>query len=360
MGSLRGRTDELSFLVPGDLSTRTGGYIYDRNIVDGLRRIGWEVDVCSLDSTFPYPTAKALSDANDILKSIPTGRIVVIDGLALAALPALLRPEAVRLRLVALIHHPLAMETGLDEETVRLLKHSERDALNLVRRVIVTSRWTSRILADSDYDVSADSIVVVEPGVDVSPKVRTLFDTGDGALNLICVGTLTARKGHAVLFEALSRLPDKNWKLRCIGSVQRDPVTAEALSEQIRSLGLGDRIELLGEVDDVALQQEYERADVFVLASYLEGYGMALAEAAAHGLPIISTSAGAIPENAWSKAALLVAPGNIEALAEAIARLHDDAALRQQLATNALAARNELPSWTASSQRFAAALEDLL
>ena len=358
MGSLRGRTDELSFIVPGDLTTRTGGYIYDRNIVDGLRRMGWKVDVCSLDSTFPYPTAKALSDASDILKSIPTGRIVVIDGLALAGLSPLLRSEATRLRVVALIHHPLAMETGLDDETVRLLKHSEREALNLVRRVIVTSRWTSRILADSDYDVPPDSIVVVEPGVDLPPKVRTLFDTGDSALNLICVATLTARKGHAVLFEALSRLPDKNWKLRCIGSKDRDPVTAEALTEQIRSLGLGARIELLGELDEVALQQEYERADVFVLASYLEGYGMVLAEAAAYGLPIISTSAGAIPENVW-KGALLVAPGNVEALATMIARLQDDPALRQQLATNALAARNELPNWTASSQRFAAALEDL-
>jgi glycosyltransferase involved in cell wall biosynthesis len=346
-------------LVPGELDTRTGGYIYDRNIVEGLRRIGWQVDVGSLDSSFPYPTANALSDARDVLKSIPTERIVVIDGLALAGLQPLLQTEATRLRLIALIHHPLAMETGLDENTARRLRESERDSLSLVRRVIVTSPWTSRILAGSDYGVAADRISVVEPGVNASRAMRSDVDRGDGTLNLICVATLTARKGHAVLFGALARLRERNWRLRCVGSMQRDPATAEALREQLRTLGLDGRIELLGELDDAALEQEYERADVFVLASYIEGYGMALAEAAAFGLPIISTLAGAIPENVSSKAGLLVPPGDVDALAEAIARVHDDTSLRLQLAMNALAARNELPSWSDSSQRFAAALEGL-
>ena len=347
-------------LVPGELNTRTGGYIYDRNIVEGLRRIGWQVDVDSLDSSFPYPTANALSHARDILKSISSERIVVIDGLALAGLHPLLQAEATRLRLVALIHHPLAMETGLDENTARRLRESERDSLALVRCVIVTSKWTSRILSGSDYGVAADRTFVVEPGVNASRTMRSSLDRGDGTLNLVCVATLAARKGHAVLFEALARLRERNWRLRCVGSMQRDPATAEALREQVRTLGLVDRIELLGELDDAALQQEYQRADAFVLASYIEGYGMALAEAAVCGLPIISTLAGAIPENVSSKAGLLVPPGNVEALAEAIARVHDDAGLRRQLAMNALAARNELPSWRDSTQCFAAALKDLL
>jgi glycosyltransferase involved in cell wall biosynthesis len=358
MGSLRERPAELSLLVPGDLTTRTGGYIYDCNIVAGLRRMGWKVDVCSLDPSFPYPTANALTHAHDVLKGLAIGRIVVIDGLALATLSSALRTEAPRLCLVALIHHPLAMETGLDETTARQFRKLERDALTLARRVIVTSRWTARIIADSDYSVAADRIVVVEPGVEVviSETARTNVDV----LHLLCVATMTARKGHAVLFEALSRLRHKNWKLRCVGSATRDPATAEALRDQIRKLQLGDRIELVGELDEAALRQEYERADIFVLASYLEGYGMALAEAATYGLPIVSTMAGAIPENAWSKAALLVPPGNVGALAEAISRLHDDTTLRQQLSMNALAARTGLPSWSTSAQRFATALEDLL
>ena len=144
-----------------------------------------------------------------------------------------------------------------------------------------------------------------------------------------------------------------------MGSAERDRVTAEALREQVRKLGLADKVQFVGELDEAALQHEYERADVFVLASYLEGYGMVLAEAVAYGLPIVSTRAGAIPDSAWAKASLLVLPGNVEALAEAIARLHDDIELRRQLATNALAAHNELPTWSDSSQRFSAALEDL-
>ena len=214
-----------------------------------------------------------------------------------------------------------------------LLERAERSALAFVRRVIVTSQWTARFLGA--YEVPIARIRVVEPGTDrkPAPRARESHD----ALNLLCVGTLTARKGHAVLIEALAELRDRRWHLICAGSLTRDPGTVEDLNRRISRLRLTNRISLLGELDADTLERYYERADVFVLASYLEGYGMALAEAVARGMPVVSTTAGAIPETVPASASILVRPGDSRALAKALASLMDDptacAALAQQRAT---------------------------
>ena len=358
----------LILLVPGDPETQTGGYIYDRRIVYGLGRLGWHVDMYSLDASFPQPTAPALDHARGVLAGIPDGQIVVIDSLALGGLSGLLEAEAERLCLVALIHHPVALETGLDGETARVFLASERASLTFVRRVVVTSPWTSRKLGE--YGVAADRIRVVSPGVDAMPggperqKARPDIPNRDAAgetsLNLLCVATLTPRKGHDVLFDALAQLGDRPWHLYCAGSLTRDPSTADGLRRQIDRLGLGPRISLLGEVDRGELERQYARCDVFVLASHLEGYGMALAEAIARGIPVVSTLAGAIPETVPANAGVLVPPGDYRALAQALAKLMDDPDTRRRLASNALAARKLLPTWSQASRQFGAALEDLV
>ena len=386
MGGIRERTDEsglvasttkgsatnrsagaLILLVPGDPETQTGGYIYDRRIVYGLGRLGWHVDVHSLDASFPQPTAPALEHARDVLAGIPDGRIVVIDSLALGGLSRLLEAEAERLCLVALIHHPVALETGLDAETAQIFRTSERASLTCVRRVVVTSPWTSRKLGE--YGVATDRIRVVSPGVDTvsgpeRQKARshtpTRDEAGETSLNLLCVAALTPRKGHDVLFDALAELGDRPWHLYCAGSLTRDPGTADGLRRQIDRLGLGSRISLLGEVDRAELERQYARCDLFVLASHLEGYGMALAEAVAGGIPVVSTLAGAIPETVPANASVLVPPGDDRALAKALAKLMDDPDARRRLASNALAARRALPTWNQASKQFAAALEDLV
>ena len=358
----------LILLVPGDLETQTGGYIYDRRIVYGLGRLGWHVEVHSLDASFPQPTAPALGQARSLLAGIRDGRIVVIDSLALGGLSGLLEAEAERLCLVALIHHPVDLETGLDAGTARNFRVSERTSLTFVRRVVVTSQWTSRKL--DEYGVGPDRIRVVTPGVDAvsgrpeRQEARTYppnrDEAGETSLNLLCVATLTPRKGHDVLFDALALLGERPWHLHCVGSLTRDPGTADRLRRQIDRLGLGPRISLLGEVDRAELERQYARCDLFVLASHLEGYGMALAEALARGIPVVSTLAGAIPETVPANASVLVSPADDRALAEALAKLMDDPAARQQLASNALAARKMLPTWSQASRQFAAALEDLV
>ena len=340
-----------SFLVPGDLGTRTGGYTYDRHIVAGLRALQWEVEVQGLGEGFPSPGADALAQAERVIDALPDGALTVVDGLAFGVLPELMQRHAKRLCWVALVHHPLALETGLDAMRQRALFNSERAALAHARGVIVTSPSTARALAD--FDVEAARIAVVEPGTDPAPLAA---GSGGKALSLLCVATVTPRKGHALLIEALAGLKDRSWVLHCAGSLVMAPACASEVLRAIEHHGLQARVVLHGEQDEAGLRALYAKADAFVLPSFHEGYGMALAEALAHGLPVISTRAGAIPDTVPEGAGVLVGPGSVPELREALRRLMDDGASRTQLAAGARAARARLPDWARSSARFAAAL----
>lgn len=357
-------TRAIAFVVPGDITTPTGGYIYDREIIAGLTERGLRTELHSLDASFPTPTPAALRAARAMFAGLAAGSVVVIDGLALPGLDRLLADEARRLALVALVHHPVALETGLDPLEAERFAALERRALSYAQRVITTSQWTARTLASEGVPIS--QLRVVEPGVDrrktrgsSDPKPSLGDATQHDMLNLLCVGTLTPRKGHALLFEALNELRDRHWHLTCAGSLLRDAQHVAALQHQIDRFSLRRRVSLLGDLDRDALERQYARADVFVLPSYLEGYGMALAEAVAFGLPIVSTTAGAIPETVPANASVLVAPGDSRALAKALAGIIDDPARRATLAANARAARASLPTWATAATKFAAALDGL-
>jgi glycosyltransferase involved in cell wall biosynthesis len=339
------------FLLPGPLDSLSGGYAYDRRIVAGLRDAGWSVGWCVLPASFPWPDAAVLDHTAEQVAALPDGSLVIADGLAFGAMPAMAQHHAGRLRWVALVHHPLALETGLDAVQRDQLFHSEQRALAAARAVIVTSAATARGL--SAYGVPAGRVHVVEPGTDTAALAT---GSGSPALTLLCVATLTPRKGHAVVIEALAGLQDRAWTLHCVGSASRDAATAQALRELIATRGLGPRVHLHGEADAAALASLYAQADVFVLPSYFEGYGMALAEALAHGLPVVSTTAGAIPDTVPAQAGVLLPPGDVAALRQALARLMDDAPWRATLAAGARAARLQLPTWPQAVKKFASAL----
>lgn len=345
-------TARCSFLVPGELGTRTGGYTYDRRIIDGLRAAGWQVDLQSLGPGYPDPDASALATARRVVEALPDDALVVVDGLAFGVLADVAAAHARRLRWVALVHHPLSLETGLGPGRQRALFDSERRALASARGVIVTSRATGRALAA--FDVDAARIAVVEPGTDPAALAQ---GSGSAALALLCVATVTPRKGHALLIEALAGLQDRPWTLLCAGSLTMDAACAAALAAAIDAHGLQGRVRLLGECDEAGLRTLYATADVFVLPSFHEGYGMALAEALAHGLPVISTLAGAIPDTVPAAAGLRVPPGDIGALQAALRQVLDDAGLRARLSEGAREARRSLPTWDVSAARFAAALD---
>ncbi|MCZ4314462.1 glycosyltransferase family 4 protein [Comamonadaceae bacterium G21597-S1] len=353
------RVRHIVFLLPGDLNALTGGTLYDRRIIDGLRRRGWRVDLVALAPGFPWPDAAARDAAAGRVAALPDGSCVVADGLAFGAMPAIAQQHAHRLRWVALVHHPLALETGLDAAQRRQLFDSERHALAAARGVIVTSVSTARALAA--YDVSPERVRVVQPGTRpvLRATARAARRRQATGISLLCVASVTPRKGHADLIDALAGLQDRHWKLHCVGSLARDPAAVHDLRARIDAHGLGRRVVLHGELGHAALQRHYAVADAFVLASHHEGYGMALAEALAHGLPVVSTTAGAIADTVPASAGMLVPPADVDGLRMALARLLDEPDWRASLAAGARAAAQQLPRWPQAVTRFAEALDVL-
>jgi glycosyltransferase involved in cell wall biosynthesis len=343
------RARVLHFALPGRLATRTGGYLYDARIIAGLRDRGWTVRVHELAASFPRPGADDLAGAEARLAGIEDGALLVVDGLALGAMPLLAARLAGRVRLIGLVHHPLALETGIGIAEAERFWRSEEAALAATARVIVTSETTRDVLRGRA--VALPSIAAVEPGTARPPRSQRVRGPQD-PIALLCVATLTPRKGHRVLFDALARLRDRSWRLACVGSGERDAPHSVALREQVRRLGLVERIRFAGELDAAGVAREYAKADVFVLASFMEGYGMALAEALAHGVPIVATRAGAIPQTVPEQAGVLVEPGDPTALAAALEWLIGDEDHRRSLARGAREAGALLPTWEEAVVRF--------
>jgi glycosyltransferase involved in cell wall biosynthesis len=344
-----------TFAVPGDLATPTGGYFYDRRMIAELERLGWHIDVVDLGEGFPWPDGETRAAALTRLSAIPDGRITVVDGLALGVLPEAAARLSVRHPLIALVHHPLALESGLSAQQADILRASERTALAAASRIVVTSAATARHLS-ADYGVPTDRIVVARPGSDPAAAAQ---GSRDGVVRLLSVGAVVPRKGFDILIAALATLADLPWQLAIVGDRGRDPKTACQLDAEMARLAIGNRVALLGAVPHERLAELYAGVDLFVLASRFEGYGIAYAEAIAHGLPVIGTTAGAIPDTVPADASILVAPDDPDALALALRRLIENPDERRRLATSARAAAQRLPSWQDSAKIVSRALEAL-
>ena len=347
------------FVVPGRLDTPTGGYIYDRRMVAALLDACVPVVVRELDDSFPFPTDAALKQAADVLASIPDGSTVVVDGLAGGAMPEQIEREAKRLRFVALVHHPLAKETGLGADAAAVFAVSERRGLEHARHVIVTSRATADVLR-LEYAVGEERLTVVEPGTDQAERAAC---AGGSAPKLLCVATLTPRKGHLTLIRALALITDLDWHLTCVGSLDRDSATTARVHEEVAVRGLVDRVSFVGELKDSELAPYYDNADVFVLPTEYEGYGMAVAEAIAHGLPVISTPTGGIPDlvrtDLGNPAGILVEPGDVPALAAALRRLVGNPDERRQFMYGAWGSRMHVRSWKDAAEAMARVLVEV-
>lgn len=343
------------FLLPGDWNTPTGGYTYDRRLALALRDAGWTVAPLVLEGAWPWPDGADLEAAAARIATLPDGAVVVADGLAFGSLASAVRPHADRLRWVALVHHPLHLETGLDAADSARLRAGETQALQFASQVVVTSHSTVRDVAA--LGVPPARIAVVEPGTDPAPPSHATPEPDGGPVQLLCVATLTPRKGHAVLLEALAGLMHLPWVLHLVGGTERDPGTAARLRAMANLLG--DRVVWHGEIPGTALHAHYAAADLFVLPSLYEGYGMVVAEAIAHGLPVLTTDGGALAHTLPPAAGLQVPAGDVPTMQAALGRLLADAGLRERLADGARAAAATLPTWPQQAARFAAVLDGL-
>lgn len=330
---------DFAFAIPGDLDLPTGGYAYDRRVIAECQSAGSRVNYLALPDGFPFPSPAAVARSAELLQALPAGQPLLIDGLAFSVLP----PEMLRgleRPLAALVHHPLALEAGLSPEQQARLFTAEHAALAEAEAVIVTSPATARMLVQ-DYAVSSEKLVVAVPGTEPALRAKG----GSTPALILAVGTVIPRKAYGVLVDALNELRSHDWVCHIVGATDRDPDETQALRAQIAAQGLEARITLKGAMPAQALEHEYDAADIFVSASLFEGYGMALTEALAHGLPIVAARGGAIAETLPVDAAVLVPPGEASGLAQAIGRWLDDPQARRAMADIAWERARSLPRW---------------
>ena len=341
----------VTFAVAGRLDAPSGGSVYNRRMAEALAKRGWTVGVQELDDSFPFPTTAALQHASEVLSRVPSDSLVVVDGLAYGAMPDVIKKQSGRLRLIAIVHLPLAAAVGLDAEVAGRFALSERRALAHARRVVVTGASTLSLMADSG--LSHNDVVVVEPGTDPAALAA---GSGSADVHLLTVATLNPGKGHQILIEALALVPHRRWRLTCVGSLTRHPETTDMVRHTISRLGLDAQVSLVGELNATDVGVRYDRCDVMVIASLRETYGMVVAEALARGLPVVATATGAIPALVGDDAGLVVPPGDRVALAAALSRMIDDAAFRTRSAAGARRVRERLLDWDEAAGRLETAL----
>jgi glycosyltransferase involved in cell wall biosynthesis len=342
-----------AFAIPGDINTLTGGYIYERRLLEGLRAQGRDVAHIQLGASFPDPTQADMDDAAMRLAAIDPDRPVILDGLVFGSIDTTVLARMTA-PIVAMIHHPLAHESGLDTARRHHFHRTERDNLGFAARVLVPSPHTAALLT-SDYGVSPDRITIARPGT-VQPIVHTA--PVDPPL-ILSVGIQHPRKGHDILLRALALLEGQDWQAVIVGG-RYDAAHAAELEQLHAQLGLAGRVHFAGRVDEGALARLYGQAAIFALATRYEGYGIVFDEAMAHGLPIVSCQTGAVPDTVAKAAGMLVEPENPEAFAKALDQLLADRGLRAQMASAAGRAGAALPGWVQTAQVAGVVLDQIL
>ena len=336
-----------------DPARPSGGNVYDRHVCNGLASLGWSVREHGVHGFWGRPDAASFAVLAGVVAPIPDGALVLLDGLVASTAPAVLVAQATRLRLVVLVHMPLgdSEDPWADDARTR-----ERAVLSAAAAVVTTSAWTRDRLLEL-YMLSAGAVHVAEPGVDAA-ELATGTESGSA---LLCVAAVTFDKGHDLLFEALATISDLSWRCACVGRLDRAPEFVEGLRRRLATERLGDRVSFPGPRTRAELDSSYAGADLLVLASRAETYGMVVTEALARGIPAIATDVGGLREALGHGAdgippGLLVAPEDPGALAAALRAWLGDAELRARLRRAASERRESLPRWSTTASVIAGVL----
>ena len=329
-----------------DLARPSGGNVYDRRVLGGLERLGRSVVELPVAGSWPTPTTADLLELDTLLVGIPEGSVVLVDGLVATGATSVLPRYAVRLRVVVLLHMPIGPDPA------------EASTLASAAAVVTTSAW-SRERLRGWYGLR--NVEVVVPGVDpVDPG--TPHGGAGGGTSFLCVAAVHPGKGHDLLLEALAALGDRAWTLTCVGSLEVDPELVATLQTQVYARSWERRVIFTGPLSGGGLAAAYDDADLLVLPSRSESYGMVVVEALAHGLPVVATSVGGVPE-ALGRApvgavpGLLVPPDDPLALAGALRAWLDDPGLRERLGRVSEGRRPTLRRWDATVAELDAVLD---
>jgi glycosyltransferase involved in cell wall biosynthesis len=337
----------LHIVVPDgidDPARPSGGNVYDLRICSALVEMGWPVEVHAVPGSWPRPDAAAYEALDGVVQQIPDGAVALVDGLVGSTAPDVLVPHSTRLRLVALVHMPLGRSPDGNGARTR-----EGAVLSSAAAVVTTSAWGRRTLLDL-YSLPQGRVHVAEPGVDAAPLSQRTTSAGA----LLCVASVVPEKGHDVLLDALSTLTELSWTCLCVGSTSRDPDWAESVQQRVLAEGLETRVRFAGPRTGAELAETYASADLLVLASRTETYGMVVTEALARGVPVVAAAAGGVAEavghdSGGNRPGLLVPPEDAAALSRGLRTWLCRADMRGAWRSAACERRESLPRWSATA-----------
>ena len=374
------RIKRIAFLICGSIDSLTGGYIYDKKIVEYLRRVrGYQVDVLSV----PLGSSRWFAIFANVWSALRLLRgrggknydLVIEDGMiyrSVAIANSLLRRRAPLLGIV----HMIDWRACKSSVAARISRVLEARMVSTLSCVVVNSKDTRaqvrsllRPTSNNADDVASSSSSVVRlvyPGYETPDRwkgeVEALSDIKSEHLRILYAGQLIPRKGLHLLVEALSMLDYDDWMLYVAGDDRCARAYTQHVLELVDAYGLAGRVRMLGEVGRERMARLMASADLFVLPTMYEAFGISILEAQALGVPAVAFRVGGVKEVITDGVTgLLVEPFDVEELSCALERILCDPAYRRYLASSALRLKTrEFPSWEECCERFAACVDQTL
>lgn len=352
-------------IVYGSLETVTGGFVYDRKLVEYLQSNGDSVEI------FPIPWrtySRHLLDnfSGSLLRSLSRATLDVLLQDELNH-PSLFRINN-RLRqagypIVSVVHHLRCSEIRPAWQN-RLYSVIEKRYLLTVDGFVFNSLTTRETV--EGLIGGGKPAVVAYPGRDrdVSALSRELVQARamePGPIRLLMVGSLIPRKNLHTLLNALASLPSDIWRLEVVGSLETDPQYARQVKDKIEAQSLGDRVNLLGILTGRGLAERYSSSQILANPSSYEGFGLVYLEGKSYGLPALASTTGAAHEViTHGLDGFLVSPSRPEIMAQHILELHRDRAKLARMSLAALERYEAYPTWEASAKTIRSFLRDLV
>ena len=350
----------VAFVTVGDTGRLTGGYLYNAQVISGLREAGVEVEEVVASGASVEEQRAAAPQLGSLLDPEHFD-VLVVDALArVACAPHLERWQAAR-PLVAMVHELPSIAGGRAAESKEYARdRALEEPLLRAERLICVSRHGRSIL--EDRGVPASRVRVVPPGFDRLPQsvCEDWRSASDTLLRALCVAQWIPRKGILELVRAWASRERPGAFLELVGETSADPDYALEVRAAVAEVSErpGISVAVTGPVDDNALATAYARADLFALPSHYEGYGIVYAEALAYGLPVLACGVGPVPDLVGKQAALLVPPEDERALSEALDLLLSDAELRIRMSAAARRRTRCLSSWDEVVAEFMLVLKE--
>lgn len=292
---LKNNSKKFTFFYPGNINQKTGGYIYENNILKFSKTNKYPINFIELSSNFPNPNIQDIENLHKITNNIKSDNILIFDGLVLEGLHKSINILD-HFKIIALIHHPLYLEFN-GKKSEEFFKR----AIKIYKKIdyfIVTSHTTKKLLSKT-FKIKSSKISIVEPGIEKFKKYKKIPSS---KVKLLTCGSIIERKKYDYLINEIKNID--NIQLNIVGDVSRENKYANKIKNIIINNNLENKVILHGKISQVKLEKIYSNCDFYISTSEYEGFGMSLANAVLSKLPIISYKTSTI-EKTIGKAGVL-------------------------------------------------------